>query len=253
MTFKDEPMKRIFTILLSLLAVAGMAQTQVNKSIAVQPGQKIRMDFDYPELIKVTTWNKNEIQVTGEVSINGGENDDAFALELTTSGNEVQVQGRINNLKKLPHRVTIWHQGQKISFRTKEDYQKYADEHGRTYESMNWGTDFDIFLEIKVPENVDTQVLSTYGTIEIKNFNGPLVAESTYGGVDAALKEGKIGDLKAETNYGEIYTNFDIKSFNSDSREQGDFHTVVNMKPGSGPRYAFESKYGNVYLRKSPN
>ncbi|HLZ17527.1 MAG TPA: hypothetical protein VKQ08_10830 [Cyclobacteriaceae bacterium] len=242
-------MKTISTSLFLLAALASFAQTPINKTIAVQPGQKIAMHFDYPELIKVSTWDKNEIGITGEVSINGGENDDAFSLESSASGNEISITGEIRNLKHLPHRVTIWHNGQKISFKTKEDYKKYADEHGRNYNSMNWGTDIDIFIVIKVPKNIDTKVLSTYGMIEIKDFTGPLVAESTYGGVDAALTEKSIGDLKAETNYGQIYTNFDSKFSGG---EFGDFHTVVNARPGSGPRYSFESKYGNVYLRKAP-
>ncbi|HTH57140.1 MAG TPA: hypothetical protein VL728_13915 [Cyclobacteriaceae bacterium] len=238
--------KLLFPIL--LVSASVLAQTPITKTIAVQSGQKIRMKFDYPELIKVTTWNKNEISITGEVSINGGENDDAFSLDASTSGSEVSVTGEIRNLKSLPHRVTIWHDGQKMSFKTKADYRKYAEEHGRNYESMNWGTDIDIFLEIKVPESMQTNILSTYGTIEIKNFNGPLVAESTYGGVDAALTEKLIGDLRVETGYGTFYTNFDFKF---SGNELGDFHSVVNAKPGNGPSYTFESKYGNVYLRKA--
>lgn len=241
-------MKTKLLFLSLLVASAVLGQTPINKTIAVQAGQKIRMQFDYPELIKVTTWNKNEISITGEVSINGGENDDAFALESSNSGNEVSISGSIPNLKSLPHRVTIWHDGQKMSFRTKADYRKYADEHGRNYESMNWGTDIDIFLEIKVPEGMQTKVLSTYGTIEVKNFSGPLVAESTYGAVDAALTEKLIGDLTVETRYGQFYTNFDYK-FTGD--ERGDFHSIVTAKPGKGPSYSFESKYGNVYLRKA--
>ena len=241
-------MKTILTSIFLSAAFLSPGQTAVNKTISMQPGQKIRMNFDYPELIKVTTWNKNEILITGEVSINGGENDDAFSLESSNSGNEVLITGEVKNLKNLPHRVTIWHDGQKMTFKTKADYKKYAEEHGRNYESMNWGTDMDIFLEIKVPQNVETKVLSTYGTIEIKNFNGPLVAESTYGGVDAALIEKAIGDLRVETSYGQFYTNFDFK-FSGD--DEGDFHSIVNAKPGSGPSYTFESKYGNVYLRKA--
>ncbi len=243
-------MKTKLFLLLLLGGVQAYSQTELNKTISLQPGQTITMHFDYPELIKVSTWDKNEISITGTVSINGGENDDAFSLESSVSGKEVSIEGEIRNLKNLPHRITIWHDGQKMMFRSKADYKKYQDEHGRDYNSMNWGTDFDIFLVIKVPKNVETKVLSTYGTIEIKDFSGPLVAESTYGGVDAALTEKLVGDLKAETNYGEIYTNFDFKFSGS---EFGDFHTVVNAKPGNGPRYSFESKYGNVYLRKSLN
>ncbi|MBI1768097.1 MAG: hypothetical protein HY015_05500 [Bacteroidetes bacterium] len=241
-------MKTILTSIFLSIAAFAFSQTTINKTIAVQAGQKIKMHFDYPELIKVSTWNKNEISIVGEVTINGGENDDAFKLESSASGNEISIIGEMRNLKSLPHRVTIWTDGQKMSFKTKADYRKYAEEHGRNYNSMNWGTDIDIFLEIKVPENVETQVLSTYGTIEIKNFTGPLNAESTYGGVDAALSEKSIGDLKVETSYGQFYTNFDFKF---SGNELGDFHSVVNAKPGKGPSYSFESKYGNVYLRKA--
>jgi hypothetical protein len=243
-------MKTKLLLFFILLTAKVYPQTEVNKTIAFQPGQRITMHFDYPELIKVSTWDKNEISITGSVSINGGENDDAFSLESSSSGTEVSISGEVRNLKNLPHRITIWHDGQKMMFKSKADFRKYEDEHGHNYNSMNWGTDMDIFLVIKVPKNVETSVLSTYGTIEIKDFTGPLVAESTYGGVDAALTEKLVGDLKAETNYGDIYSNFDSKFTGSEFK---DFHTVVNAKPGNGPRYSFESKYGNVYLRKSLN
>lgn len=243
-------MKTMLTSIIVLTSLAIFAQTKINKTIAVKPGQTIKMKFDYPDLIKVSTWDKNEISVHGDVSINGGENDDAFNLDLTSEGNDVLINGEVHNLNSLPHRVTIWNNGQKMSFKTKEDYRKYANEHGKNYNGMSDGVDMDIFLVIMVPANVETKILSTYGTIEIKNFNGPLVAESTYGGVDAALNEKSVGDLQAETNYGEVFTNFDYKFKDG---ELGDFHTVVKGKPGSGPRYTFESTYGNVYLRKSVN
>src|SRR6478609_5239103 len=239
-------MKKFITAVVLLVAHFTFAQTSISKTIAFQPGQTITMHFDYPELIKVSTWDKNEISITGSVSINGGENDDAFSLESSSDNKVVSITGEVKNIKSLPHRITVWHNGQKMMFRTEEDYKKYKSEHGHAYNQMNWGTDFDIFLVIKVPKNVETKVLSTYGTIEIKDFTGPLVAESTYGGVDAALSEKLIGDLKAEVSYGDIFTNFDSKFVGSEFR---DFHTVVNAKPGNGPRYSFESKYGNVYLR----
>jgi hypothetical protein len=240
---------KVFLLLL-LLNVKAFAQTPISKTIAVQPGKTITMHFDYPQLIKVSTWDSNEISITGTVSINEGENDDAFALETSTSGNEISISGTINNLKGLPHRITIRQDGKKIIFKTKADYRKYADENGRDYNSMSWGTDIEIFLEIKVPKNIETKALSVYGTIEVKDFAGSITAESTYGGVDAAIIEKTVGELKAETNYGQIFTNLDVK-FKDGVFD--DFHTVVSAKPGSGSRYSFESKYGNVYLRKNLN
>jgi hypothetical protein len=242
-------MKTKLLIPFLLLAVSSLAQTAINKSIPVSPGQKINMHFDYPELVRVSTWDKNEISIQGSVSINGGESDDAFVLENSTSGNLISIESRINGLKSLPQRITITRGGQKIVFKTKADYRKYCDENGKDFNTMSTGVDMDIILEIKVPQNVETRVESVYGMVEIKQFTGPLVVEATYGGVDAALLERNTGELTAETNFGQIYTNLDVK-FLSDNIREKDFHTYVSAKPGNGPRYSFESKYGNVYLRK---
>ena len=68
-------MKTRIIIPFLLIALSTAAQTPISKSIAVQAGQKIAMHFDYPELIRVSTWDNNEISIQGTVSINGGEND----------------------------------------------------------------------------------------------------------------------------------------------------------------------------------
>ena len=105
----------------------------------------------------------------------------------------------------------------------------------------------DILLEVKVPKNMETKLECVYGLAEVKNFSGPLSVEATYGGVDVSVQERTTGELTAETSYGQIYSNLDLKFTGSEFK---DFHTVVSAKPGTGPKYAFESKYGNVYLRK---
>lgn len=227
------------------------AQTPINKTIPVKSGQKITMHFDYPELVRVTTWDKNEISIGGTVSINVGENDDAFEIVTSTSGNSISIKNEIKDMKNLPHRITIMDGAEKIVFRNKEELKKYQEVHGkRNYNRMSYGLEMDILLEIKVPRNTETSVESVYGMVEIKDFNGPLTVNATYGGVDAALIERSIGEITAETNHGEIYSNLDVK-FSGEAFKQGDFHTVVSAKPGNGPSYNFDSKFGNVYLRKA--
>jgi len=233
---------------MSLFTGVLVGQTPVNKSYPVSAGQKIAFHFDYPELVKISTWDKNEISIEGVVSINGGENDDAFELIQSVSGNTINIENRIKGMKDLPHRVTITRGSEKITFKTKEDYKKYRDEHGKDFNTTNFGVDIEIVLEIKVPKNMETKLESVYGMVEVKNFQGPLSVDATYGGVDVAVQEKTTGELIAETGYGQIYTNLDQKFTGS---EFEDFHTVVSIKPGTGPRYSFESKYGNVYLRKS--
>jgi len=241
-------MRTFIGIMISLFTGVLVAQTPVNKSYPVSAGQKISFHFDYPELVKISTWDKNEISIGGVVSINGGENDDAFELTHSVSGNVISIENKIKGMKDLPQRITVTRGAEKITFQSKAEYKKYRDEHGKDFNTTNFGVDIEIVLEIKVPKNMETKMESVYGMVEVKNFQGPLSVDATYGGVDVAVQEKTTGELVAETNYGEIYTNLEQKFTGS---EFEDFHTVVSIKPGTGPKYSFESKYGNVYLRKS--
>jgi len=233
-----------------LLSGTGHAQTLIDRTIPYHPGQRIVLHFDYPKLIRVGTWDKNEVSVQGSVSINGGENDDAFVLKTSTDGNTISIRNEIENMKNLPQRITIVDGATTILFKSKAELQQYEDEHGRrSFERMSWGVETEIQLEIKVPRNADTQVEAVYGMVEVRDFVGPLTVVATYGGVDAALQEAGAGEIMAETHFGEIFSNLDTK-FKSDPMNIKDFQTYVFAKPGSGPRYSFESKYGNVYIRK---
>lgn len=237
-------------VLAMVTPVKEYAQTVINKTIPVRSGEIISMHFDYSKTIRVSTWEGNEISIKGEVNINGGENDDAFILEDKRSGNTISIRSEIRDIKNLPQRITVVRDGQKMMFRDKAELQKYQSENGKGFNTMSWGPDIEVNLEIKVPRNVQTNITSVYGMVEVNNFSGPLTVDATYGGVDASLVERAIGEITAETNYGEIYTNFDVK-FGGDKVTTKDFYTFVSAKPGQGPRYNFESKYGNVYLRKA--
>jgi hypothetical protein len=241
-------MRVSFSVLLIFITGGLLAQTPVNKTYPVTAGQKISFRFDYPELVKISTWDKNEILISGSVSINQGESDDAFELLSSNSGSLIYIENKIRNLKDLPKRITVTRGIEKLTFKSEADFKAYCKETGSDFNIKSWGVDMDILLEIKVPKNMETKLECVYGLAEVKSFSGPLSVEATYGGVDVSVQERTTGELTAETSYGQIYSNLDLKFTGSEFK---DFHTVVSIKPGTGPKYNFESKYGNVYLRKS--
>jgi hypothetical protein len=241
-------MRTSISILLTLVTGVLLAQTPVNKTYPVTAGQKISFRFDYPEVVKISTWDKNEILISGSVSINQGESDDAFELLSSNSGSLIYIENKIRNLKDLPKRITVTRGIEKLTFKSEADFKAYCKETGSDFNVKSWGVDMDILLEIKVPKNIETKLECVYGLAEVKSFSGPLSVEATYGGVDVSVQERTTGELTAETSYGQIYSNLDLKFTGSEFK---DFHTVVSIKPGTGPKYNFESKYGNVYLRKS--
>lgn len=250
---------QIFLVGLLTLNLSTNAQTKIEKTIPVKSGQILNMDFEFPELIKLQTWDKNEILIKGDVSINKGENDDAFELVVNQSGSKIEVSSILKDEENIPHRIVIKKGETEYFFKGKDtndpEVQKFLEDNGRRYTYMSNGIIKEITLEIFVPKGMETIVESKFGLVEVKNFQAPLRVSSKFGGVDASIVERSTGELTARTEFGEILTNLDVK-FNSEKKIPDNHHdrlTVVSAKPGSGPRYEFESKFGKVYLRKAGN
>ncbi len=246
-------MKRILLFVLLSVSLASYAQTPIEKIIPVKPGQKLTIIVEEPEL-KLQTWDKNEVLIKGVVSINRGENDSAFELQTNTSGQELTVTSVIKDKENIPQRIVIKKGGVEYYFKAKDyndpEIQKFLEENGREYSYMSNGIVKDIKLEVFVPRNMETTVQAKYGIVEVKNFDAPLTIDAKYGGIDATIVPGTTGMLTARARYGEILTNLGIKFDQSGFPDKKNQWTEISAKPGSGPRYSFESKYGNVYLRK---
>jgi len=250
-------MKTKLLIILLALSVSAFAQTKIEKRIPVSTGQTLHLDFEWPNLIKIQTWDQKDILIKGDVSINKGENDDAFELVVNQSGKVIDVSSILKDKENIPRRLVIKEGDTEYYFKAKDEndpeVQKFLEERGRSYTYMTQGIIKEITLDIFVPKGMETELASKFGLVEVKNFQAPLKVNSKFGGVDASIAERSTGELIARTEFGEILTNLDTK-FNSDKNlDNHDRWTIISAKPGSGPRYDFESKFGKVYLRKSEN
>jgi hypothetical protein len=237
-------MKIFFTCICCALFIGAHAQTILNRSYPAKPGQQVTLKFDYP-VVKVSTWDKNEVSVVAHVNINEGENDSAFELEEQAENGAMVISDHIKDVDKLPRRYTIVRAGKKTIFRSKEEYQAARKEGGvqQAYE----GSDIDIVVEVKVPANCVTDIKAVYGIVEMTNFNAPVTVDATYGGIDATITAANTGKLEATTSYGQIYSNLDLHLTDHTER---DFFNSITAEPGKGPAYSFTSTYGKIYLRK---
>jgi hypothetical protein len=241
-------MKTIFIWLCCIISVSATAQSTVTRSYPVKPGQKVELNFDYPKIVKISTWDKNEVSITAHVSINDGENDSAFELEDKSTDGTVIIRNRIKDMDKLPRRYTVIENGKKTVFRSKDDYKEYTTTSGNNHRITSNGVDMEITIEVKVPANTSTNVNATYGIVEMTNFNAPATINATYGGIDATVSEANTGKIQVTTSYGEILTNLSFSKI-TDKTER-DFFTSITAEPGKGPAYILKSTYGKIYLRK---
>jgi hypothetical protein len=245
-------MKYILVAFIVVISLSIHAQTNIEKTIPIKAGQKLVIIADDPS-IKLQTWDKNEVLIKGIVSINQGENDSAYGFEMNVTSAEVKITGTIKDKENIPKRIVIKKDEHEYYFKTSNmndpEIQKFFEQNGRDYSYMSNGIIRDIKLEIFVPNNTETLIQAKYGLIEIKNYAAPLTIESKYGGVDASVVSTSTGELTARSRHGEILTNLDVK-FNQSTPDKTDKWTEISAKLGNGPKYVFESKYGNIYLRK---
>ena len=84
-------MRTFILFAMSLVFGFAKAQTNISRTFPVKGSQNVELKFDYPE-VKISTWNKNEIQITGIVNINDNENNDAFKIVETKNGNTITAR-----------------------------------------------------------------------------------------------------------------------------------------------------------------
>lgn len=238
--------KLIFFVMICIFGII-TAQTKINRSFSTTKDQNISLKFDYPQLIKISTWDKDEVQISGTVNINGEENNYAFKITENKEGNSLIIEGKIPDIKNLPRRIKVKNGAENLVFKSREEYQKYVRENNKTFESISDGADINIELEIKVPKSLKAQIESTYGMVEVKNFAGNIDVKAKFGGIDATIAEPKTSKISADTRFGQVYSNLDTKLSGKDSN---DFRTLVSATPGTGNQYSLESEFGNIYLRK---
>ncbi|WP_316830495.1 hypothetical protein [Pedobacter aquatilis] len=242
-------MKAIFFgLFIALVPCIALSQTKITKSFPVAKGQTVELRFDYPKVIRISTWDKNEVSVEATVKINQGESNNAFSLIGSSADGKVSIKNKLE-FDSIPEAYFVVENGIKTRFTTKADMDNYR-KNRNTEGSISYyqQKDIEVTLDVKVPANVETDLASVYGMVELNNFEGPIKVDAKYGGIDATLTESKIGKLTLTNHYGKIYSNLSLKP--TEQKEQN-FFTSITAMPGKGPDFSISSNYGNIYLRSS--
>lgn len=243
-------MKTIITILLfTVFPLIVLSQQTITKTYPVKQGQQIDLNFDYPKLIKISSWDKNEISIVATITVDNEEKIDVFTLSDSLNNNTLSIRNKIN-WDKVPTMYYLEEKGVKTNFKTKQDFDNYKKENGGNLPNASFyqQRNIDVKMEIKIPNGVFANIKSVYGMIELANFNSPAIIEAKYGGIDASMNESEIGKIKLTNRYGMIYSNLKLTAT---EKKDANFFTSITAEPGKGPAYDLSSSYGNIYLRKT--
>ena len=236
---------------MAITSFYAFSQNTISKSYPLKPGQQVELRFDYPKLIKISSWDKNEVAIVATLLTDDHAAPDAFTLKDSLDQNSFIISNKID-WNKVPTKYYRVEKGVKTSFETKQDFDNYKKENSENSQNASYyqQRNLDVQMEIKIPNGVFADIKSTYGMIELANFNNPANIEAKYGGIDASMSESQIGKIKLTNRYGKIYSNLTLTP--TDQKDTN-FFTSITAEPGKGPAYELSSYYGNIYLRKPNN
>jgi hypothetical protein len=252
-------MQQLFSILLIniLFCLPVTAQRKIDQSYPLPASKKVNLDFRESSRVKVKSWDKNEVGIQISVSINEGENDNAFELRAQQNNDELYLETLINDAENIPKKNFIMKDGIRYYVKSTDWNSKEIQE----FKAMHGGTDIsfigsgivkDIFIEVFVPKNANLSVYSRNGDIEIENFAGPLVANSRNGAVDISLPQNHKSTFELRTRHGEIYTDLPLEQDKKPEEVYRDdkWNVVSGKMNGGGIPINLESRNGSIYLRK---
>ena len=246
-------MKQIIILLLCFLGTHLMGQNTFEKSYALNSSEKLTLDFEYPELVKISTWDKQEVVIKAKVIINGEENTEDFTIENKRTAGKLIISSRLKNLDKFKNNniyvsrhddddddqsVTMNRDGSTITI-------------GKGKKSYRYGTEIDIVLEVFLPKSAQVEIDAKYGLVEVQSIPKELFIMAKFGGADVKISEQNVKSLKASTSWGQIFSNLSAKmSINGDDMPGKNMRAEYENNKGQ-ESVRVESEFGHIYLRKN--
>ena len=212
-----------------LTALIGQAQEKKTQTYQLNGANKITLNFEYPHVIKIRTWDKKEVQVISHVDINDGKDNDNFVLIDKSRGKTLSITSELKGLDRYDN---VYMSGRDENDEADEidevdendDNEKVTvTKNGRTITSgkNGWsshkGVKVLIELEVFVPKSVSLEIDARYGLVEVIDAPDNLEIIAKFGGVDLSIKESDLSFLSATTSWGQVFSNLDKKfSFKGD-------------------------------------
>lgn len=226
-------------LIFGFLLQAAAQNRIVERSFAINQDDAVRLDLQFGETITVKSWDQNKVAFRAVIEINGGRLNDALQLDFDQSSGRVEIASDYNK--------------EKLKEGRREDCPD-------NYSRYSWSDDDDgghvvcsrIRYEISVPRQVDLEVESISGDIELVGLAGPIRAKSISGFVDLSWPSGNAVKIDLKTISGEAFSDLEDLQFDNKKEHIPLVGYTLKGRIGTGgPRVSLESVSGNIYLRKA--
>jgi hypothetical protein len=192
------------------------AQTTIEKHLNFSGKEKLILNIQIADSIKIHTWNKPEVFARASVNVNDNKDNDVYLTNFDESGNDVEVTAKI-----------------------KDGYLK---------EKKNCCMETGITWELFIPEKTVFSIETINGDIMIDGVTTEINAKTISGFIDLAMADNRRADLEMKTISGTLYTDLDI---NSPSSGNSIPMVVKQQLNNGGDPVNLETISGDIFVRKS--
>ena len=218
---------------LSLISVTAVthAVKQIDESVRISKEQTIRIELKFANRINIVPTTGNTVDIKGQVEVNDGISDDAYAIEIEETDNRLKIRSDLHQKKEYYRQIRV------------------LDEDGNatsTGQSIDIQASFDVF----VPKGHKLEVKTINATVNLQDQGAPIVAESINGEIDLSLSPEANIDVDIRTIHGECYTDLDFE-FLSDRKgfqQVGGGKAKVRLNKGGTP-IRLKTINGYMFLR----
>ncbi len=266
-----KSVKQISLILGVIMLFSGASVAQNDLRIPLtspnSPG-KLRVNSVYADIVTIKAWDGDDVRVL--INNEEEDHDDSYnrngLRKISTGGAGVEVTEENNqvNIKTSPNNDDV-------------DLEIWVPEMFSVMVNLTHG---DIYVE---GVNGEHAVKATNGDVEMVGIRGSVLCNSINGDIEIEFLEvtegapmsfnGLNGDIevslpantkfngKMKTDYGDVYTNFDIDidrtgNTTESSGQDGVYSITVNRwitgkVNGGGPEYLFKTLHGDIEISKN--
>lgn len=215
-------MKKILLIVLVFLGTAQFADAgkNITKKIEVN-GKKTEMKLSFADTIKVETWNNSYVEIQVSVDIDDNRYNDYYSLNVNEKGGRAEIEEKV-------------------------DFEGIKKEKGNR-NLNNFNTDINYHL--KVPKDLDFDLSTISGKVELIGCQGEMSINSISGFIDYSVPENHKANLNLSTVTGDVYSNlnFDNKLPKEISWVGTNHELSFN---GGDVEVQLKTVSGDIFLRK---
>lgn len=267
-------MKKLISILFSafvVLTVLNPAVAQDGITVPLSnPGKAGTLDVDliYADEIVIRTHNRQDVIVQYE-----GDNEDrdrnnrkdglrrissgGLSLEITEKNNVVRINSQPQNndlelVVLVPKNFSL-----KLNA-IHGDIEVYGLEGEIEVEAVNGDIEINDIAGSALVNSVNGDIEVTFTKVDPK---APMSFTGVNGDIEITLPAGSKFSAKMKTDWGDIYTNFDMEidrspAENEVSNKKGQYKVSINKwvfgtVNGGGPEYLFKTLHGDISIRKN--